>query len=163
MSGDDVYLYPSGMSAISKSLQMAQVLNPGVRSVQFGFPYLDALKVQTVFGPGALFFPTGDERDLDDLEQRIAHEKFSAVLVEFPGNPLLTLPNLPRLSALLRQHSIPLIVDDTVASFGNVNTFPYADMVTSSLTKWYTQHSHNLTTTLIPHTHTHTGRTSCRC
>ena len=58
----DVYLYPSGMSAISKSLQMAQVLSPGVRSVQFGFPYLDALKVQTVFGPGAVFYPRGDGR-----------------------------------------------------------------------------------------------------
>ena len=84
---DDVYLYPSGMSAISKSLQMAQLLNPGVRSVQFGFPYLDALKVQTVFGPGALFFPSGDEKDIDDLERRLEHERFSAVLVEFPGQP----------------------------------------------------------------------------
>ena len=134
---DNVYLYPSGMSAISKSLQMAQLLNPGVRSVQFGFPYLDALKVQTVFGPGALFYPSGDEKDIDDLEKRLQHEKFSAVLVEFPGNPLLSLPNLPRLSRLLRAHGIPLIVDDTVASFGNVSVFPYADIVTSSLTKWF--------------------------
>ena len=134
---DNVYLYPSGMSGISKSLQMAQLLNPGVRSVQFGFPYLDALKVQTVFGPGALFYPSGDEKDIDELEKRLQHEKFSAVLVEFPGNPLLSLPNLPRLSRLLRAHSIPLIVDDTVASFGNVSVFPYADIVTSSLTKWF--------------------------
>lgn len=133
---DNVYLYPSGMSGISKSLQMAQLLNPGVRSVQFGFPYLDALKVQTVFGPGALFYPAGDEKDIDELEKRLQHEKFSAVLVEFPGNPLLSLPNLPRLSRLLRAHAIPLIVDDTVASFGNVSVFPYADIVTSSLTKW---------------------------
>ena len=144
MHSDDVYLYPSGMSAISKSLQMAQLLNPGVRSVQFGFPYLDALKVQTVFGPGALFFPQGDEKDLDELEVRLQHERFSAVLVEFPGNPLLSLPNLPRLSALLRRHSIPLIVDDTVASFANVNTFPYADIVTSSLTKWCSK-AHTIT------------------
>lgn len=133
----DVYLYPSGMSAISKGLQMAQVLNPGVRSVQFGFPYLDALKVQTVFGPGAVFYPRGDEADIDDLATRLKHEKFSAVLVEFPGNPLLSLPNLPRLSALLRPHNIPLIVDDTVSSFGNLDILPYADMITSSLTKWF--------------------------
>jgi hypothetical protein len=148
---DNVYLYPSGMSGISKSLQMAQLLNPGVRSVQFGFPYLDALKVQTVFGPGALFYPSGDEKDIDDLEKRLQHEKFSAVLVEFPGNPLLSLPNLPRLSRLLRAHGIPLIVDDTVASFGNVSVFPYADIVTSSLTKWCTTITHNH---IGPHTRT---------
>ena len=134
-SEDSVYLYPSGMAAISKALQMAQLLQPGVRSVQFGFPYLDALKVQTVFGPGALFFPQGDEADIDALQQRLEHESFSCVLLEFPGNPLLGLPNLPRLSALLRRHRIPLIVDDTVASFACVNAFPYADIVTSSLTK----------------------------
>ena len=28
-------------------------------------------------------------------------------------------------------------MDDTVASFGNVSVFPYADIVTSSLTKWF--------------------------
>src|ERR1700679_2599782 len=92
-NADNIYLYPSGMSAISKSLQMCQLLNPGVRSVQFGFPYLDALKVQTVFGPGALFYPNGDDKDIDDLAARLTHEKFSCVLLEFPGNPLLTLAN----------------------------------------------------------------------
>jgi len=75
--------------------------------------------------------------DIDALSAKLTHERFSAVLVEFPGNPLLGLPNLPKLSAILRRHNIPLIVDDTVSSFGCVNVLPYADIVTSSLTKWF--------------------------
>lgn len=53
------------------------------------------------------------------------------------GNPLLHTCNLPRLSELLHRHNIPLIVDDTIASFANVKCFPYADCIVTSLTKWY--------------------------
>lgn len=74
-----------GMSAISHSLQMAQSLQPGAKSVQMGFPYLDVLKIQTVFGPGNYFYPNGDDNDINELEKRLQKEKFSGVICEFPG------------------------------------------------------------------------------
>jgi cystathionine beta-lyase/cystathionine gamma-synthase len=40
---------------------------PERRSVQFGFPYVDTLKIQQDLGPGVHFFPRGDERELQQL------------------------------------------------------------------------------------------------
>lgn len=43
---DDVYLYPSGMAAIYGAFRVFQKLRPSCASVQFGFPYVDTLKIQ---------------------------------------------------------------------------------------------------------------------
>lgn len=61
--------------------------------------------------------------------------KVLALFCEFPSNPLLRAPNLPRLRALADKHGFVLVVDETVGNFLNVEVLPYADMVVSSLTK----------------------------
>jgi len=52
------------------------------------------------------------------------------------SNPLLRTVNLPRVSEACRQGGVPLVVDDTVASSVNLEVLKYADLVTTSLTKW---------------------------
>jgi len=116
---------------------MVQGIMPGAKSVQMGFPYLDVLKIQTVFGPGSHFYPLGSNKDIDELEKLLGQDKLSSVMLEFPGNPLLNTPNIPKLFHLLREHGVPLIIDDTIASFANIKCFPYADVVVTSLTKWF--------------------------
>jgi len=127
-----VWLFPSGMAAVSRALHMAQEIRPGARSIQLGFPYVDVLKIQTVAGPGAHFVP---DYNLGAVERLLQSEAICAIICEFPGNPLLQSCSLAALSRLARAHGVPLIVDDTPATYFNVRLFPYADVVVTSLTK----------------------------
>ena len=58
-----------------------------------------------------------------------------ALFTEFPSNPLLRSPNLPRLRSLADRYDFLIVIDDTVGNFLNVDVLPYADMVVSSLSK----------------------------
>jgi cystathionine gamma-synthase len=132
---DSVLLYPSGMAAMSAALRAAQRLQPGAKSIQIGFPYVDGLKIQSVIGPGVHFFPRPTDETCAAVAQILAQESISAVFCEVPGNPLLNCINVPRLSTILRPRGVPLVLDDTIATFHNVDLRPYADLIVSSLTK----------------------------
>lgn len=100
------------------------------------FPYIDTLKVLQKFGPGCLFYGHGSEQDLDDLEARLeAGERYLALFCEFPSNPLLKSPNLVRIKELADKYDFLIVVDETIASFCNVDLLPCADIIVSSLTK----------------------------
>lgn len=150
---DDVFLFPSGMAAIFAAYRAFQRLRPGCRSVQFGFPYVDNLKVQERFGDvgdgqqGEVkaadatrfvqFYPHGDAAELDQLTRLLANEELLGLLCEFPSNPLLRSPDLRRLRELADKHRFPLLVDDTLGTFVNVDVLPAADVLASSLTKYF--------------------------
>ena len=134
---ENVLLYSCGMSAIDALHQVLCRMFPQRKSVQFGFPYVDTLKIQQQFGTGAIFYPKGEAADLDALERQLADERVSAVFTEFPSNPLLASPDLVRLRDIADRNDIPLVVDDTVASCANVDLSEVADVVCMSLTKYF--------------------------
>ncbi len=131
-SPDNVWLSPSGMASVSRALRLVQERTPAAKSIQLGFPYVDVLKIQTVSGPGSHFVP---DYDLEKVEVLLKAEPICAIICEFPGNPLLRGCSLSALSKLARAYAVPLIVDDTPATYFNVQLFPYADLVATSLTK----------------------------
>ncbi|KAI1428905.1 pyridoxal phosphate-dependent transferase [Xylaria sp. FL1777] len=132
----DIYLTPCGMNAIFTTHQALLKARPPQKSINFGFPYVDTLKILQKFGPGAVFYGHGSSADLDDLEGRLkAGEKFLALFCEFPGNPLLLCPDLARIRQLADTYDFAVVVDETVGNFVNVNVLPFADVVVSSLTK----------------------------
>lgn len=136
ISEDDVYLYPSGMSAIFNSHQTLMNARGPMKSICFGFPYTDTLKILQKWGPGCLFYGHGSSEDLDDLENRLKDgERFLALFTEAPGNPLLKTPDLMRIRALADQYDFAVVVDETISNFLNINVLRYADIVVSSLTK----------------------------
>lgn len=136
LTEDHVYLFPSGMSAIFNTHRMLMSARGQMKSICFGFPYIDTLKILQKWGPGALFYGHGSSEDLDDLEQRLkAGEKYLALFTEFPGNPLLKSPDLSRIRALADEYDFAVVVDETVGNFINVNVLRDADIVVSSLTK----------------------------
>lgn len=137
VSSDDVFLYSCGMNAIYTLYRVMNDLLPGRQSVQFGFPYVDTLKIQEKFGGGVQFFPHGDTADIERLQSTLNDGPVSGLYTEFPSNPLLVSPDLERLAALARRQECPLIVDDTVSSFVNVDLLSAADVVCSSLTKFF--------------------------
>jgi len=133
--GDHVFLFPNGMNAMWVLHRALLSVFPERRSVQFGFPYVDSLKIQQVFGPGADFYPHGNAADLRQLEG-LAANSISAIYTELPANPLLVSPDLHQLRSIADRIGCALVVDDTVASFVNVDALPIADVTWSSLTKY---------------------------
>ena len=138
-SEDDVYLYPSGMSSIFNTHRTLMACRGPMRSISFGFPYIDTLKILQKWGPGCLFYGHGSSDDIDDLETRCKNgERFLGLFCEFPGNPLLKTPDLQRLRRLADRFDFAIVVDETIGNFINVDVLPWADVVVSSLTKVFT-------------------------
>ncbi|KAJ6153791.1 hypothetical protein N7470_006750, partial [Penicillium chermesinum] len=136
ISADDVLLYPTGMSAIFNAHQTLLNTRGPLKSICFGFPYTDTLKILQKWGPGCLFYGHGSSEDLDDLESRLKKgERFLGLFTEAPSNPLLRTPDLRRIRALATQYDFAVVVDETISNFLNINVLPHADMVASSLTK----------------------------
>ncbi|KAF8903932.1 pyridoxal phosphate-dependent transferase [Gymnopilus junonius] len=143
VAADDVYLFPSGMASIWSAHNMALSVRPPAKSICFGFPYADTLKVLEKWGPGSCFFGFGTDSDIDELEKMLEEESkldpskppILALFTEFPSNPLLRSPNLRRLRALADQYDFLIVVDETVGNYVNVEVLPHADIVVSSLTK----------------------------
>ncbi|WAQ91564.1 hypothetical protein PtA15_14A448 [Puccinia triticina] len=148
LTESDIYLYPTGMSSIFYAHQLAMAiqarLRPGQeigKSISFGFPYTDTLKIIEKWGPGAHFFGHGESEDLAALAQLLAHNQaqgrppIAALFCEFPSNPLLKSPDLVRLRELADQYGFLVVIDETIGNFLNVEVLPYADILVSSLTK----------------------------
>lgn len=131
----DVFLFPCGMNAMYAVHRALCRMNPARPTVQFGFPYVDSLKIQEKFGAGVRLFPRGDAAELAELEAMLHRQPIAGLFTEFPSNPLLRTPDLERLERLARYYEFPLIVDDTIAGFTNVDVLPACDAVTTSLTK----------------------------
>lgn len=146
---DDVFLTPSGMSAVYVALQAARRRHlerhpeqQGGRSIVYGFPYLDTLKLcsrSELCPDGVEFFGRADAHDLAALESYLEcyPDGVSVVMTEVPSNPLLHCPDVVRLRELANRYDFLLVVDDTIANYLNVNLLEsgLADATVSSLTK----------------------------
>jgi cystathionine gamma-synthase len=132
---DDVFLAPSGMAAQCAALQVVRRRNPGRPTAQLGFPYVDTLKLQQRLGDGGILL-----HDLGSLEHDLRglldQQPLAACFSEIPGNPLLGSADVRQIGPLLREHAVPLIVDDVVATPCNADLGPHADLIATSLTKY---------------------------
>lgn len=132
---DDVFLAPTGMAAEFAALRAVLARAPGRPTAQLGFPYVDTLKLQQKFGTGGILL-----HHLDSIESRLRslldRERLAGCFCEIPGNPLLGSTDLRQVSPLLREHRVPLVVDDVVATPFNIDLGGHADLVATSLTKF---------------------------
>ena len=131
----NISLHPSGMAAIHTAFEAVTARRPGKRTVMFGFPYTDTLKILSKFGADVEFFPRGDAQELSALAKLLAGEEIAGIFCEFPSNPLLNVPDLPALHELAKARGIPVMVDDTIGTFFNVDVLPHTDFIATSLTK----------------------------
>ena len=132
---DDVFLAPTGMGSVYAALRAVLQRAPGRPTAQLGFPYVDTLKLQQKFGPGGILLHHLDTID-SKLRSLLERERLAACFCEIPGNPLLGSVDLHRISPMLREHHVPLIVDDVVATPINIDVSGQADLVVTSLTKF---------------------------
>ncbi|CAG7849832.1 SubName: Full=Related to O-succinylhomoserine (Thiol)-lyase {ECO:0000313/EMBL:CCA75430.1} [Serendipita indica DSM 11827] len=117
LSPEDVFLFPSGMCAIWHTHQLLLKVLGDQKSVCWGFPYVDTLKILQKWGPGCFLFGHGDE--FEELEALLKTQKEAGTL------SFLSFAN----------YEFAIVVDDTVGNYANVHVLPYADVVCTSFTK----------------------------
>ncbi|GAA5851328.1 hypothetical protein JCM8547_004208 [Rhodosporidiobolus lusitaniae] len=156
LTEEDVWLYPCGMNAIFHAHQVAMEARRREgkeigKSVCFGFPYTDTLKILEKWGPGCHFFGRGLEQDLPALRTVLeeANPPILALFCEFPSNPLLRSPPLLELRKLADEFGFMIVVDETIAGFVNVEVLPTSDIVVSSLTKVFSGDSNVMGGSLV--------------
>lgn len=133
---DELFVYSSGMAAAVSVLRALPGLRQGKKTLQLEFPYVDCLKMQEIFGHGVVFLAEAEGESLDEALRRIRQGEFAGVFTEAPGNPLLRVVDLEKVSAACAEGGTPLIVDDSASGPANVEVLPLADVVLTSLTKW---------------------------
>ncbi len=133
---DHTFIFASGISAGLAALRALPGLREGKKTLQIEFPYVDTLKIQERFGNGVVYLNEATGESFDEALQRIRAGEFAGVFTEIPSNPLLRTIDIKRLSESCRSSSTPLILDDSSVGPLNVDALPYADVLTSSLTKW---------------------------
>ncbi|GAA6060528.1 hypothetical protein JCM10212_005609 [Sporobolomyces blumeae] len=156
LTEDDVWLYSCGMNAIFHAHLLAMETRkaegkPVGKSVCFGFPYTDTLKILEKWGPGAHFLGNGLVTDLDELRHILetSETPILSLFCEFPSNPLLRSPPLAELRKLADEFGFFIVVDETIAGFVNVETLPPVDIVVSSLTKVFSGDSNVMGGSLV--------------
>lgn len=132
----DQFVFASGMAAVTAVLRALPGLREGKKTLQLEFPYVDCLKVQELFGHGVVYLYEATGESFDEALRRIRHGDFAGVFTEAPSNPLLRTVDLQRVAAACAESATPLVVDDSAAGPLNVDALRFADVVTSSLTKW---------------------------
>ncbi|HVM48884.1 MAG TPA: PLP-dependent transferase [Candidatus Acidoferrum sp.] len=132
---DDVFLAPTGMASQFDALQAVIQRTPGRPTAQLGFPYVDTLKLQQKLGHGGILLHRLGSIE-SDLEALLRKQPLAACFCEIPGNPLLGSADVRRIGPILREHRVPLVVDDVVATPVNVDLGGCADLVGTSLTKF---------------------------
>ena len=131
-----VSVFNSGMAAITAVLRSLPGVKEGRKTLQIEFPYVDALKVQEQFGNGVVLLNQADGESFDEALRRIRKGEFAGVFTEAPSNPLLRTVDIPLLAAACAEGGVPLVVDDSSVGPSNVSVIAWADVVTTSITKW---------------------------
>ncbi len=136
---DHIHLFANGMAACAHLHRSLNLSGSFRHSIQFGFAYVDTLKIQEKFPPGVRFITgrqTSQTSDLTALETELSSGDVMAVFTELTNNPLIITPDLNAIYSLCRRYGVPLIVDDTLGGYYNVDALRYADATFSSLTKY---------------------------
>ena len=116
------------------------------------FPYADTLKILQEWGPGCHFFADGNETDMGKLEillrsERVRRGEASPILAlftELPSNPHLRSIDLSRLRNMADDYGFLVVVDETIGNFANVDVSPYADIIVTSLSKYFSGYANTM-------------------
>jgi len=96
---------------------------------------VDTLKLQQKLGHGGILLHHLGSID-GELQALLRKEPLAACFCEIPGNTLLGSADVRRVTPILHEHRVPLVVDDVIATPINVDLSGCADLIATSLTKF---------------------------
>ncbi|KAK0748270.1 pyridoxal phosphate-dependent transferase [Apiosordaria backusii] len=139
---DNVFLYPTGMAAIWRLHNALITLRPEGQILVLGSVFHNSYHLFEESLNGMKHFGRCDATSnlFDELEAYLEKEKNQGrkpayCFAEFPSNPILVSVDLIRLRKLADKHDFPIILDDTIGSFANIDVLPVADVIVTSITK----------------------------
>lgn len=146
----DIYVYPSGMTAICRAREALLAYRPGkVLALGSIFKYAWQLFDEDEAGGMKHFGACLEEGFMAQIAEWLEAEQaegrqVSHCFLEFPSNPLLVAADLRELRKLADKYGFPIVVDDTIGSFANIDLLPVADVVMTSLSKSFSGYSNVL-------------------
>jgi cystathionine gamma-synthase len=140
---EQIYLTNCGMNAMDaafRAISTLQAARGRTKWIQLGWLYLDTIALLKKFSTSP-----GDYLYAPNVFDAVALEKLfnehpgqiAGIVAEVPSNPLVQTADLEGLSALARRNGALIVLDPSVSSSANVDVLPYADVVVSSLTKYF--------------------------
>jgi cystathionine gamma-synthase len=138
----DVLVCASGMNAFYsgfRSVREVQSARRRTKWLQLGWLYLDSGCVLKEFlGEGESLDFCYDATNIEAILRKIEScgDELACVVIECPTNPLVQVADLPRIAEAVRTCGGILMIDPTIASVYNIDVMPYADLLTTSLTKY---------------------------
>ncbi len=132
-----VFLHPSGMASLYHIHRTLLNIDKTRATAQFGFAYVDTVKIQETFGNRFHAFSKSSDIQYEELLELIKSGQLSAIFTEFPTNPLLTTIPLHELYPICRENKVALIVDDTLSTCVNARLLDSCDFIVNSLTKYF--------------------------
>lgn len=138
VSADCVFLFKSGMAGIFALYRSLMKMKPDGTCIQYGFPYVDTLKIHQGFGHRSTFFPLATDTDMKLMARMGTIDTVGGLMTEFPSNPLLISPDLKAICQHADYCEFPVIVDDTISTWVNTDILPHVDATVTSLTKYFT-------------------------
>ncbi|KAH6854205.1 pyridoxal phosphate-dependent transferase [Chaetomium sp. MPI-CAGE-AT-0009] len=138
----DVWLYPTGMAAVYRlHLALVEARGPG-RVVVLGSVFHNTYHLLGESEGGMKHFGQcdADSGVMEALEEwlegeKVAGRKVGYIFAEFPSNPILVSVDLRRLREVADKYDVPVVIDDTIGSFCNIDVSPVADVIITSITK----------------------------
>ncbi|EGS19096.1 uncharacterized protein CTHT_0057200 [Thermochaetoides thermophila DSM 1495] len=141
---DDVFLYPTGMGAVWRLHQSLSSVRQGGSVVVLGSVFHSSYHLfgDEASGGGMKHIGAVDSEGsgLEELEaylegERLAGRRVGYIFAEFPSNPILVSLDLERVRGIADRYDVPVVIDDTIGSFCNVDVLGLADVVVTSVTK----------------------------
>ncbi|KAF5859909.1 hypothetical protein ETB97_002223 [Aspergillus alliaceus] len=137
LTTDDIFIYPTGMAAISAANRALLSLKPKSDVVLYGWLYVETVNVlrRSPWGQ-KISYHLGRDQDLDELEGALlAGQHITALFCELPNNIKLASFNLRRIWSLAQKYNFVVVCDATVGNLINIDILPLVDILTLSLTK----------------------------
>ncbi len=137
LKSNHCYLYSSGMAAVFSSIfSLMSVERPKI--IILGSLYVDTFRIlekwPKKFG---LKKPIFIRADIDNNLQKCIDDEVTAVIIEFPSNPLIQLVDISKIVRIAHSHGSKVLVDNTIATPYNFNPLDYdVDIVVHSTTKF---------------------------
>lgn len=135
----DILLSNCGMNAIYAGFEAVKrdANKKGKKLfILYGWAYSDTIQIFKKCTDELLIL--SDVSSTKELEELLSKrgEDVAAIYLETVSNPLIEVPDLPKVYELSKKYDFPVLVDNTFPTPWNVDINPYCDLIFESLTKF---------------------------
>jgi len=137
VSGNDCFLFPSGMAAIFCTILSLFARNKN-KIIALGSLYVDTLRILEKW-PKKFGFKNNIiiYHNFENELLKVIDDSIAGIIFEIPSNPLIQVIDVEKIVSIAQQKKIPIVIDNTIATPYNFNPFDFnVDIIVHSTTKF---------------------------